>query len=130
MRTTTGYWKLDRGEFSSSKRLQHLLSNISAKHFSLQLLSARVPSPILKMVDFASRNPVECIQNSCTICKDKILAAILAVSSSTPNLSLASVAAWKDIQQSCPDLKRVHALLVSGRQLSKKEKITIYLRID
>ena len=124
--------KLDRGEFSSSKRLQNLLANISAKHFSLQLLSAKVPSPILKMVDFASRNPVDCIQNSCTICKDKMPAVILAVSSSAPDLSLASVSAWKDIQQSCPDLKRVHALLVSGRQLSKKEKkaqdIRTYLR--
>ena len=124
--------KLDRGEFSSSKRLQNLLANISAKHFSLQLLSARVPSPILKMVDFASRNPVECVQNSCTICKDEMPAVILAVSTSIPDLSLASVAAWKDIQQSCPDLKRVHALLMSGRQLSKKEKkvqdIRTYLR--
>ena len=51
--------KLDRGEFSSSKRLQDLLANISSKHFSLQLLSAKVPSPILKIVDFASRNPVQ-----------------------------------------------------------------------
>ena len=124
--------KLDRGEFSSSKRLQDLLANISAKHFSLQLLSAKVPSPLLKMVDFASRNPVQCLQSSCTICKDKMPAVILAVSISAPDLSLASVAAWKDIQQSCPHLKRVHALLMSGRQLSKKEKqvrdVRTYLR--
>ena len=98
--------KLDRGEFSSSKRLQDLLANISAKHFSLQLLSSKSSL---------------CLQSSCTICKDPMPASILAISTSPPDLSLASVAAWREIQQSCQSLKRVHALLMSGRRLSKKE---------
>ena len=42
------------------------------------------------------------------------------------------VSAWSDIQQSCPDLGRVHALLMSGRTLSKKERrvedVRTYLR--
>ena len=50
----------------------------------------------------------------------------------TPDLALASVSAWRDIQQSCPDLRRVHALLLTGRNLSKKEKkvanVRTYLR--
>ena len=124
--------KLDRGQFSSSKRLQDLLTNLSAKRFSLQLLSAKLPSPLLTMVDFGSRNPVQCLQGSCTICKDTMPAEILAVTVPSPDLALASVSAWKEIQQSCPDLKRVHALLMSGRNLSKKERkaedVRTYLR--
>ena len=124
--------KLDKGQFSSSRRLQDLLTNLSAKRFTLQLLSAKVPSPLLKQVDFASRNPAPCTQSSCTICKDNLPAAILAVSVPAPSLALASVSTWKEIQQSCPDLRRVHALLLSGRNLSKKERkaedIRTYLR--
>ena len=124
--------KLDKGQASSSRRLQDLLTNLSAKRFTLQLLSAKLPSPLLTQVDFASRNPVTCTQSSCTICKDNLPAAVLAVTTPVPNLTLASVSAWKDIQQSCPDLRRVHALLLSGRNLSKKEKkaadIRTYLR--
>ena len=52
--------KLDKGQFSSNKRLQSLLNNILAKRYSIQLLSAKLPSSLLKLVDFGSRNPVEC----------------------------------------------------------------------
>ena len=117
--------KLDQGKFSSSKKLQDLLTNLSAKRFTIQLLSAKLPSSILQMVDFGSRHPVECNVPSCSICKD---AAITVNYVETSNLSLASVNAWRDIQQSCPDLKRVHALLMSGRQLSKKEKKVLDIR--
>ena len=71
------------------------------------------------MVDFASRNPVTCHQPSCTICKDSTPANILAVSTTPPDM--ASVGAWKDIQQSCPELRRIHALLLSGCHPSKTE---------
>ena len=84
------------------------------------------------MVDFASRNPVDCPEGSCTICQDTMPADILAVTTPLSQLTLASTAAWRDIQLSCPDLKRVHALLQSGRKLSKKERkvedIRTYLR--
>ena len=123
--------KLDQGKFSASKRLQDLLVNLSSKRFTIQLLSAKLPSSILKMVDFASRHPVKCTHSSCTICKDTS-AAVCAVSTEYPNPMLLSPAAWKDIQMACPDLKRVHALLSSGKQPSKKEKkvedIRTYLR--
>ena len=124
--------KLDKGQFSASRRLQDLLTNLSAKRFTLQLLSAKLPSPLLKQVDFASRNPVNCTTSSCTICKDVLPAVVLAVFTPIPDLTLASVSFWKDMQQSCPDLRRVHALLMSGRNLSKKERkaedIRTYLR--
>ena len=87
------------------------------------------------MVDFASRNPVNCDTESCPTCKELLSVdttfhgAVLA----QPNLYLASAAAWRDVQQSCPDLRRVHALLQSGKSLSKKEKkaqdVRSYLRL-
>ena len=64
---------LDKDKFSSSLRLQNLLTNLSAKRFIIQLLSAQLPSPILTLVDFASRHPVEFDSSSCTVCKDNTL---------------------------------------------------------
>ena len=76
------------------------------------------------MVDFNSRNPIECDIETCTTCKELLQSNTTFFGSvqASPNLYLASTAAWRDIQQSCPDLRRVHALLQSGKALSKKEK--------
>ena len=112
--------KLDKGQFSSNKRLQSLLNNVSSKRYSIQLLSAKLPSSLLKLVDFGSRNPVECNLESCTICNQE-QAEVLQVSFSDADLSLASVAAWKELQHSCPNLRKTHALLISGRKLSKQD---------
>ena len=81
-------------------------------------MSAKLPSSLLKLVDFGSRNPVECKSQSCTICKDDT-AKVLQVSPSKPDISLASTAAWKDLQHSCPDMRKTHALLTAGRKLAK-----------
>ena len=107
---------LDVGKFSASPRLQSLLTNLSAKRFSIQLISAKLPSPILQMVDFASRNPVTCSLPSCSVCKDTNTVDVFC----TPALiardtAMVSVSAWKLLQQSCPDLSRAHSLLASGR---------------
>ena len=112
--------KLDKGRFSSNKRLQSLLNNVSAKRYSIQLISAKLPSSLLKLVDFGSRNPVECTSQSCTICKGNS-AKILQVSPSDPDISLASTAAWKDLQHSCPDMRKTHALLTAGSKLAKQD---------
>jgi len=79
---------LDAGKFSTSKRLQDLLANLSSKRFSIQLMSAKLPSPILSMVDFFSRNPVTCTSPSCTICSDTFTISVEAVTQSQPNLQL------------------------------------------
>ena len=125
---------MDKGIFSSSKKLQDLLANLSAKRFTVQLLSAKIPSPILHVVDFASRNPASCDTIKCTICKDTSEPVVRAALSTTtdPNLHLMSTSAWKEIQQSCPVLRRAHALLISGAKVSKKENnvkdLNCYLR--
>ena len=133
--TFQAYQKLNRGELSTSKRLNDLLGNLSALRLSVQHISAKLPSPLLSMVDFASRNPVECNDPSCRVCLDLSQSDTTFVGATQikPNLYLASTAAWRDIQQSCPDLRRVHALLQSGKTPSKKEKnqkdVRAYLRL-
>ena len=112
--------RLDKGRFSASPKLQTLLTNLSEKRFSVQLLSAKLPSPILKMVDFNSQNPTDCDLDTCTICKDMNTADIYAVNSE--ETSLMSVPAWRSLQQSCPDLAKAYSLLSSGKILQNKGK--------
>ena len=116
--------KLDDGKFSASPKLQSLLTNLSAKRFSIQLLSAKLPSPILKMVDFNSRHPPKCDTAKCSICKDMSRADIFAVNPLLKNQdnTLMSVPAWRMLQQSCSDLTKAHALLAAGKPLQNKSK--------
>ena len=99
--------KLKAGKFSTSLKLQSLLTNLTAKRFSVQLLSAKLPSPILRIVDFASRHPVECNQPSCSVCKEMLSADVFSISVSQPNPTMLSLSGWKILQQSCPDLKPI-----------------------
>ena len=122
--------KLDQGKFSSSARVQNLLTNISAKRMVIQHISAKLPTPLLQMIDFYSRNPVNCDVNNCRICrevKEEENIHIRKVST-----ELVSEASWKDIQQSCKDLRVVCSLLAAGRRLGPKERkstdIKRYLR--
>ena len=52
--------RMDDGKFSSNRRLQDLLANFSFLRVSIQHISAKLPSALLKMIDFNSRNPVTC----------------------------------------------------------------------
>ena len=107
--------------------------DISAKfEYNWILFAPLLPSPILTKVDFGSRNPVECDLSSCSVCKEMISADIFVTSVTDTIPSMISVAAWKMLQQSCPDLIRAHGLLSSGRTLPPKERhsldIKFYLR--
>ena len=118
--------RMENGQFSTNRRLQDLLANLSAERLRVVHMSAKIASPILHLVDFASRNPVMCTDNSCTICD----------TSSHPDITFfgqadispthlapppISVPVWKDIQRSSDNCKRAVALLESGKNLHKKE---------
>ena len=64
--------RMENGKFSTSRRLQDLLSNLSAERIKVVHMSAKIASPILQVVDFGSRNPVDCTLPMCTICKDSV----------------------------------------------------------
>ena len=115
--------KLDKGKFSASPKLQTLLTNLSAKRFTIQLMSAKLPSPILKMVDFNSRNPVECDTTSCSICKDMMSADIfMSTINSLNSPSLLSTQAWRSLQQSCPSVLKAYTLIAAGKPIQAKER--------
>ena len=133
--------RLEKGQPSTSRRLQDLLTNISAENIKVLHISAKIPSPLLEYVDFASRHPVECDNEKCTICEEskepnttffgtiKINAAGVNEIASVPRMS---IPVWKSIQQSSGDLRKAAALLESGKEPHKKVKqvndIRKYLR--
>ena len=59
------YEKLKRGEFSASSRVTTFLSTVSRYSVQLHHIAGveNLPS------DYASRNPKECLDSSCQICK-------------------------------------------------------------
>ena len=131
--------RMENGKFSTSRRLQDLLSNLSAERIKVVHMSAKIASPLLNMVDFGSRNPVHCSSDACTICADSSYpdvtffgkANVLDPSTDLPEVET-PLSIWKEIQMSSPHLKRAAALLESGKSPPKKEKsiseIRSYLR--
>ena len=88
-------------------------------------MSAKLSSPILQLVDFSSRNPVDCTTPGCTICKDSespdfTFFGKVVISNADPDIPAVSVAIWKDIQRSNADLKRAAALLESSKTPHRK----------
>ena len=79
--------------------------------------------------DFASRNPIECRNSSCQICKfiaeleDSVVrtTTVDAVLEGSVHMPFTSRAAWQATQQDCSDLRRTHAHLSQGTRPSKKE---------
>ena len=118
--------RLERGQFSASRKLQDLLANLTSKRIVLQLISAKLPSPILHMVDFASRHPVRCDVSLCNICKEMAAYETTICGRVTPQLSLLSTSSWLDIQHSCPELRKVFAYISSGKEPSKKERLLLH----
>ncbi len=124
--------KLLRGEFSSSARVATFLSTLAEFNVQLQHLKGTLNMPS----DFQSRNPPQCTSSSCQVCKfisevsDSVVrkvtvSEILAGHAQVP---FANRSVWRDIQQSCQDLKRVHAYLSSGTRPSVKSKMTTVKR--
>ena len=61
-------WRLDRGSFSSNKKVQDLLAMLSANRRSIQQTSTEVPSLLLKVINSVSHNSVKRV--TCTLCEE------------------------------------------------------------
>lgn len=131
------YSKLLRGEFSSSSRVTAFLSLVSRYHVQVQHISGLANLP----ADYASRNPLECSDQRCQICKficeteDSVVRGLSIddVVNGSTRMPFTSRAAWHAAQQDCPNLRRVHSHLTQGTRPTKKmTKITDvkrYLRL-
>ena len=129
--------KLCRGEYSYSARVTTFLSTLSRHTVSLQYIQGSVNLP----ADYQSRNPAECVDRSCQVCKfisDSATSTVCNVSvfdvlqGHTP-MPFISPMAWKSSQQDCPTLRRVYSYLSQGTRPNHKDnKITAvkhYLRV-
>ena len=114
--------KLYRGEFSASPRITSFLSIVSRYQVSVRHLAgvANLPS------DFGSRNAQECPEASCQVCQflqelESSVVRFTSSADSTHPIAYASRSAWLSVQQTCSDLRRVHAHLSQGTRPSKKD---------
>ena len=115
-----------------------MLANISAENIEVKHISAKLPSPVLQYVDFASRHPIECENDKCTICSESqepditFFGNVNAEQYDELQLPHITTNMWRDIQNSCKDMRQAAALMQAGKVPHKKEKrttdISRYLR--
>ena len=118
------YDKLKRGEFSASSRVTTFLSTVSRYSVHIRHIAGieNLPS------DYASRNPKECLDSSCQICKfiveleDSVIRSLSVsdVLQGAVKMPFTSRAAWKATQLECPHLRRTHSHLSQGTRPTKK----------
>ena len=117
---------LKKGVYSTSARLQTFITASQKYNVNWQHISGKLKTPLIEAADFSSRNPVVCTSESCKICElsktpNESYATIgsLATTISLPMES--SKSAWKEIQSSCKDLRRVVSHIKGGTAPRKKE---------
>ena len=116
--------KLCRGEFPASPRVTSFLTTVSRYQVSLQHLAGKANLPS----DFTSRNAPDCSESTCQICtfvhemEDSVVRSVSLqdILDKKSNLPFTTRSAWLQIQNDCPDLRRVHAHLKQGTRPSKK----------
>ena len=117
--------KLCRGEYSHSARVTTFLSTLSRYAISLQCIQGSVNLP----ADYQSRNPAECVEQSCQVCKfvsDSATSTVFNISVSDIlqgdcPMPFMSPMAWKSSQQDCPALRRVYSYLSQGTRPNHKD---------
>ena len=116
--------KLCRREFSASPCVTSFLSTVSRYQVSLEYLAGNANLPS----DFASPNAPDCTENHCQICSFIHKTEYSVVRSTSVKeildnvtcLPFTSGSAWFNVQNECPDLRRVCAHLKQSTQPSKK----------
>ena len=117
--------KLQKGKFSASARVSTFLTQLS-----LYVTLNHIKDDFNKSSDYNSRNPNECKNSSCQICKfveEMESSTVRAVSvdeilSGTARMPFTNINAWKSAQHDCYDLRRTYAHLTQGTQPSKKTR--------
>ena len=128
------YQRLCQGQFSASAQFSTFLSTLSSYNVSVQNSTGKdnVSS------DFNYRNPLECSDNACQICKfvNEIMTSVVVNVISVKDgldgkakMPFLGINAWKAAQHDCPDLRRTYAHLKHGTTPSRKARILTALHI-
>ena len=123
---TQAFAKLLKGQFSASARVSAFLSTLS-QH---TVIMSHLKGSNNTSSDFASRNPVTCIDSSCQICKfvEDLSHSVVChltvndVLSGSVRMPFINKAAWRTAQHANPTLRRLYAHLTQGTRPSKKAK--------
>ena len=118
--------KLRRGHFSASARVSTFLSTLSQHSIVMSHLKGTNNTSS----DYASRNPLSCVDSSCQICtfvkelSESVVHQITVedVMSGATRMPFLNRAAWKSAQHSSTSLRRVFAHLTQGTRPSRKAK--------
>ena len=116
--------KMQKGEFSASPRVSTFLSICHRFQVSVRHISGVNNA----LSDFQSRNPAECDDSNCQICRflfevdQSVIRAISVqdVIDGKHKIPFLSRTAWQSTQLECPDLRRTHAHLKQGTRPSRK----------
>ena len=119
----SAYQKLSRGEFSMSPRVTTYLSTLS--HYNIDV--KHIAGVKNTVSDFASRNPIDC-GGECQLCafieslEESVIRGVTVeeILSGAFSVPYTNRAAWRSLQQSCDDLKKVVSKLKSGSNPSRE----------
>ena len=120
------YKNLLKGKFSASPKVTTFLS--AASRYSVELLHISGSSNLFS--DFASRHPVECSDDNCSVCNfvketyESCVGEIRVtdILSGKARVPFSTKLSWKKVQQSDPDLIRVHKYLGANSSVPKKKR--------
>ena len=116
--------KMQRGQFSNSARVTTFLTNV----FRYNIIVSHIHGINIPLTDFASRNPVECSDHSCQICKfveetaENVVRTVSVqdvVKGHVP-MPYISRSGWLNTQKECSELRKVYQYLSQGNRPSKK----------
>ena len=116
--------KLGRGQYSTSARLCTFLSMVSRCNAVVQ----HIQGSTNLVSDFISRNPVDCIEPRCQVCKfikesiDSVVSSVTVsdILEGRSVIPFTNKAAWIEVQSECHDLKNVMKYLKNGTTPGKK----------
>ena len=117
--------KIARGLFSASPRLQTLITAMQRYRAEFKHISGKLPTDLINVADFISRNPIECKMEECKIClmsknPDTSYCTIRSVNLSSGSL-VSSRKAWKEMQNSCPEIQSAISHITAGTVPSRKK---------
>ena len=117
--------KIKRGLYSASPRLQTLITATQRYNAEFRHISGKLPTDLINVADFASRNPVECKEENCKVChmsREPDMSFCTIRSLEISQLPISSRKAWKEIQESCEDLRLAAGHLAAGTKIKNTKR--------